>query len=338
MEGPFEARWVDGLQARWQPVWLHWDADHLHLSAREDAAPVQHPLRLIRVSEQFEDDALALRLPDGSTLELPADSPAIPALRSALGSRTGLAVWLMARWSTTLCCLVCLVVTVVWLERQGIGMAAQQAMRVLPREVDRAIGDAALRRIEQDWLSPSGLPEARRLGLDSRFMAVATRLEPGLTVRLSFHRLKKDAGFNAFALPQGHIVVLDGLAEALTDDELLGVLGHELAHVVYRHGLDQSLRKMGVLALAGMVLGDVSSLAGVGAAAASGLRYSREAESDADAYALRFLAEAGLKPAVMSSVWRKFMVLEQATESGQNTPEWLRSHPRTEDRLRKVPH
>ena len=81
---------------------------------------------------------------------------------------------------------------------------------------------------------------------------------PGVDVRVEF----RAGEVNAFALPGGIIVVFDELVELAGDDErVLGVLGHELGHVVHRHSTRQLIQALGIAALAGVVWGDFSSVA-----------------------------------------------------------------------------
>jgi Zn-dependent protease with chaperone function len=100
-------------------------------------------------------------------------------------------------------------------------------------------------------------------------------------------------GANAFALPGGFVVLTDELvALAETDLEIIAVLMHELGHVEMRHTLRQTLQG----ALPGLLLaamtGDVDSLASGLPAALMQLRYSRQMETEADAYALASLRHA----------------------------------------------
>jgi Zn-dependent protease with chaperone function len=158
-------------------------------------------------------------------------------------------------------------------------------------------------------------------------------------VRLVFARLGNErgheAGFNAFALPHGAIVVLDGLAERLSDDELLALLGHELGHVQHRHGLRAVARGFGLLAVAGAVFGDFSIVVAGAMAGVQNLHYSRDAEREADAFSHRFAAAAGLPPQVTAGLWRKLLA-EERRRNITGMPLWLSTHPSTEERLREA--
>ena len=100
-------------------------------------------------------------------------------------------------------------------------------------------------------------------------------------------------GFNAFALPGGSIVVLDGLVENGTDVQVLGVLGHELGHVAERHAMRNVLQTASMGVLAGLLWGDVSGILANAPVLVGTLHHSREFEREADAFAVRFLRASG---------------------------------------------
>jgi len=133
----------------------------------------------------------------------------------------------------------------------------------------------------------------------------------------------------------GRVLLLDGLSEASNDDEVIAVLGHELGHVVHRHGMKNLMRSIGLVTVAGVVLGDFSSVASATLATLQVLNHSRDAELEAEAFAQQFLARADLPNGVLRSVWEKFAAARH--RSGGALPTWLSSHPATDGRWRAVP-
>jgi predicted Zn-dependent protease len=138
---------------------------------------------------------------------------------------------------------------------------------------------------------------------------------------------------NAFALPGGKVAVYTGLFPVAHNTEGLAVvLGHEIAHVLARHGAERM--SQGLLAqLGGTVLAAVlgSSPDGDRALAAYGLGaqvgvllpYSRTQESEADHIGLLLMARAGYDPNAAIAFWRR---MERAASSG-GPPEFLSTHP-----------
>ena len=102
---------------------------------------------------------------------------------------------------------------------------------------------------------------------------------------------------NAFALPGGTVVLFDGLVDlAQDDDQILGVLGHELGHVRARHSTRQLLQALGVGAVAGLLWGDFSTVAANVPIVLGVMRYGRAFEDEADAFALAFMRANRLPP------------------------------------------
>lgn len=102
---------------------------------------------------------------------------------------------------------------------------------------------------------------------------------------------------NAFAMPGGRIIVTGELIKkAEAPEEVAGVLAHELGHVVHRHSEAQIVRATGLRLLIAIATGGssdtISSLAGL----ATILRYTRQAEAEADAFALKALENAAIDP------------------------------------------
>jgi predicted Zn-dependent protease len=150
---------------------------------------------------------------------------------------------------------------------------------------------------------------------------------------------------NAFCLPGGKVGVYTGIL-AVTQDEagLATVLGHEVAHAAARHGGERMSQAM-LLQTGGQVAGALASNASPQAQAATGLIYglgsqlgvalphSRMQEAEADRIGLTYMARAGYDPRKALDFWNRFA---RATSGGDSTPWFLRTHPVTEDRIRKL--
>lgn len=147
---------------------------------------------------------------------------------------------------------------------------------------------------------------------------------------------------NAFAVPGGYVFVFTGMLMNLeTEDELAGVLAHELAHVTQRHVAQRMERAqfftIGSLlaAIAGIALGGPAGAAAAVAAQGAGqsamLNYSRLDESESDNVGLQYLIKAGYSPWGMVG---GFKVLRQKTwMSGVGIPTYLSTHPAIGDRV-----
>ncbi|WLQ14939.1 M48 family metalloprotease [Hahella aquimaris] len=150
---------------------------------------------------------------------------------------------------------------------------------------------------------------------------------------------------NAFAVPGGVIGVNAGLfLYAQSEQEMAGVLAHEIAHLSQRHfarRLEESkmhtaLNMAGILASV-IIAATAGSDAGVAALASTQaysiqeqLSYSRQNEQEADRLGLETLAASGMEPRAMSSMFEKML---RNNRYAQQFPEYLRTHPLTESRV-----
>ncbi len=151
-----------------------------------------------------------------------------------------------------------------------------------------------------------------------------------------------DASINAFALPGGPTYFHRGVIEAADNEaQLAGVMAHEIAHVALRHGTNQATKayawQLG-LGIFGGVLGSDSVgavLAQLGAGFAANsilLKYSRDAERQADVLGTQMLYDAGYDPRAMVQFFEKI----EAERKGGGPPEFFSSHPKPENRIERV--
>ena len=163
-----------------------------------------------------------------------------------------------------------------------------------------------------------------------------------------FYVIKNDE-YNAFATPAGHVFVNSGLLEAMeNEEELAGILGHEIAHVVCRHISQQIERskKIGIATLAGVAAGILLGIGGSAAAAqaltmgstAAGqsvqLSYSRENEFQADQIGLISLTKAGYNGEGLLTMLKKLW--SRRWFGPDQIPTYLTTHPATEERMAKI--
>ncbi|MBT0570287.1 M48 family metallopeptidase [Curvibacter sp. CHRR-16] len=141
-----------------------------------------------------------------------------------------------------------------------------------------------------------------------------------------------EPSINAFAAPGGVVVVHSGLLKAAaTAEEAAGVLAHEVAHAELRHGLQGMVKGLGLKAIASVVLGDWSGLAGDAATQLLHMQFSRQAEEEADAEGLRRLVAARIDPQGMA----RFMDT-LAKQQGVALPALLSTHPDSAERAQRL--
>lgn len=144
---------------------------------------------------------------------------------------------------------------------------------------------------------------------------------------------------NAFALPGGWIYFTRGiLAHFNSEDELAGVMGHEVGHVVARHGAEAQTR--GQLAQLGLGVGSILSpqVAQLSEIAAQSigllfLKYGRDQESESDRLGVEYSTKLGYDAHKMAGFFR---TIARLSEGGQALPSFLSTHPDPGDREVKV--
>ncbi|HCX86410.1 MAG TPA: hypothetical protein DG761_00130 [Gammaproteobacteria bacterium] len=172
---------------------------------------------------------------------------------------------------------------------------------------------------------------------------LAGRLE-GDTASLRFFLIESRL-VNAFAGPGGRLAIFTGLMTTTrTEAELASVMAHELGHVAQRHlprMMDRASRRQlpttaGILAaiLLGGQAGAAAMAATTGAAMSDQLRYNREFEREADVLGLTILTDAGYPAAAMIDFLKR-LDQENRLQSAE-VPEYLRTHPLTQNRLALV--
>ena len=168
---------------------------------------------------------------------------------------------------------------------------------------------------------------------------------PQQPFKYQFHVINDDI-YNAFATPAGHIFVYTGLLNAMEkEEELAGIMGHEIAHVYCRH-ISQKIersKKISMATLAGVAAGVLMGLGGAGEAAgavtmgsmAAGqtaeLAYSRENEMQADQFGVEFLAKANYNAGGLLEILKK--IRSKSWFGSDQVPTYLMTHPAVEDRI-----
>lgn len=204
-------------------------------------------------------------------------------------------------------------------------------------EDDIAIGRQFIERTESglDTIGDEILAEyVNRIGQQLALEA------PGYRYPYRF-RLVNDAAINAFALPGGPVYLNRGIVvEADREAEVAGVLAHEIAHVALRHGTNQASKSQLVqapLSILGGIFGGggaTSILTRVGAGFAANslfLKYSREAERQADLLGAQILYDAGYDPTGMPEFFEKL-----EAQGGSAGVEFFSSHPNPGNRAAEV--
>jgi len=139
---------------------------------------------------------------------------------------------------------------------------------------------------------------------------------------------------NAFALPGGRVYLFSGLlAKAENADEIAGILAHELGHLSHRDGTRNLIYNGGTSFLIGLLFGDITGSGALIFASRSLVTasYSREAEQNADTFAIDAMHRLGRSPKPMGE-----LMFRVTGKEGDKSLSVLSNHPLTEDRLARM--
>lgn len=263
----------------------------------------------VAISDRLGNTARKLTLADGS-LFTTQDNAAIDSLiNSNNNSDTG-SKWSLhlhryeTKMTSVLTILVITVAFVFGFIKWGLPWTSQAVAHALPQQTGVFIGKRSLDFMDRYFLTPTQVSDAKQQQIISRFN---TRLKPlGGDDRIQYQLHFRDMRIggvsqpNAFALPSGDIILTDKFVElSQNNDEIDAVLLHEMGHVVERHGLEMLTQNSLTTMIVILVLGNpdgISELAtGLGTALVSN-HYSRQYETEADAFAFNRMLKVGIHP------------------------------------------
>ncbi len=156
--------------------------------------------------------------------------------------------------------------------------------------------------------------------------------------QFNFYVLKDPNTVNAFALPGGQLFITAALLGRLkSEDQLAGILGHEIAHVVHRHSSEQMAKTEFYQGLAGAANASAGDL-GAGQIASyvanmKLMQYGRDDELESDEFGVKYLIRAGYNPEAMIEVME---ILAAASGGGQERDEFMSTHPSPANRIAKI--
>jgi predicted Zn-dependent protease len=151
----------------------------------------------------------------------------------------------------------------------------------------------------------------------------------GIESEIKLHVVKKDE-VNAFALPNGHLIVYSGLVDNCKNpEELCGVLGHEIAHIDKNHVMKKLVKEVGLSALLSIASGKGGEVLKETAKKLTSSAYDRSLETEADLTSVEYLIEAQIDPGQFANF------LKRMAKAEKGVPDqifWLSTHPDLEKR------
>lgn len=328
------ALYFDGRSARAHTVVLTVSDGVLHVEGGEVSR--SEPLGALRVSEPMGAAARLVSFADGAHLEV-RDHVALADLLAATGHRDAAVV----RWAfqpRMVVIMLSALLLSVWLIMQyGLPWAARVSAPLVPDSAMTALSERTLEWLDQALTRPTTLPSGRQQALRDALSAMASVDGQPIPHTLLF-RSGSALGANAFALPDGTLIVTDELVVlAGTDAPVLAVLAHELGHVHGRHGVRMLLQGSATALFMAWYLGDISSLLASAPTALVQAGYSRDMEREADDFAVKLLRARGHSPELLAGMLERLAAAQGEDPAGRSGPMgWLSSHPDTAERIARL--
>lgn len=279
----------------------------------------------ITISPKLGSTPRFVEFPDGTRMECHPQE-AIDELDRRLGQKNRVS-FLEAHWLAVLSSIVVAVIFVWGSVQYGVPALAKSVAMALPEEWVLSSDEYTLEALDRTMFETSKLSESRQQELKLKFHQLKQVAETN--AHLIFRSSPR--GANAFALPGGTVIMTDELVElAKTDEEILSVLGHELGHIKYRHSLRHSLEASALTLVITAVTGDLTGLNSLLVnlpVILMSMSYGRELESEADDVAYDLMLKMNMDPIHFANI------MERLHDGAHQGPEWLSSHPASDERV-----
>jgi Zn-dependent protease with chaperone function len=291
------------------------------------------PLTSVRASDRLGAMQRRLDFPDGSCF-VTGDNDGVDQM---LGQHS-LLHRLENSWRAVLASVLVSAAAAAAFTVYGVPAMAGWLARHTPPSIVRYTAAQTLTTLDQVTLKPS----KESASVQKHYRALLAAVAAGAPASASgYHLHFRDApgiGPNAFALPDGTVIITDQMIPMVkSDDEIEGVFAHEISHVVHAHGLQRIYQASLVPATIAFVTGDASQV-GHFAAILPGIllqaAYSRSFEQQADDDAARQLRRMGKNPAALANLLERLD--KKMCGRGDCGPSWLGSHPATELRAARL--
>lgn len=325
--------WFDGRQSRPRAAVLERpDASTLRLSCEGEVR--DFALASVAISPRLGNTPRVLRLPGAGHVEV-EDGALVHAWFDGQSRIERWADWLERRRTAALAAAVISVLAVVLFFAYGLPATAKWLAPQIPPQVERMMSSQVMTLLDRVYLAPSRLPPARQAQLQAKFRSLVAELPRERDMRLLFRR-GRVLGANAFALPDGTLVMTDELvAIAKSDHELLAVLAHEAGHHEHRHALRQTLESSGILVVTTLLIGDVSGSSLTVALPTVLLEtgFSRGHEREADDFAFVLMKRKGISPNAFAEA---LQALTKAHGAEPDAISYFSTHPATQERIARA--
>jgi putative metalloprotease len=216
------------------------------------------------------------------------------------------------------------------------GVYAAQALTLTDAQVEQYVHQYITQLDAQSQVLPENNAYTKRL------RKIINSMDGVNEMPLNFKVYKEDQ-VNAFACADGSVRVYSGIMDVMTDEELVGVLGHEMGHVALHHTRKQMQKQMltsatlaGLASTSEKVATLTDSQLGALGEVILNAKFSRTMETEADDYGYNFLCEAGKNPWTMVMAFEKLENLSEGSQTSSMVSNLFSSHPETSKRIEHI--
>jgi Zn-dependent protease with chaperone function len=255
-----------------------------------------------------------------------------------------------ANWRWVAACAAGVIAAIAALYLWGIPAGAKLAAPYVPQSIKTVLGDNALNGLDTYAFKPSGLDASTQADIVKRWQAALLLAYPQKNYPQHQVLFRKMGDVpNAMALPNGAIVLTDGLVNLLKDkpDTITGVLAHELGHIDHHHSMRALIEFSSLGLISSAVLGDYTVWINQLPVLIGQMSYSRSHESEADDAAIRIMQASNIDPAELALFFERAEKMSADKEKNKDSgdkeqsskwtvPDLLRSHPSSVERMAKL--
>lgn len=206
-----------------------------------------------------------------------------------------------------------------------IPWVGEKSVILIPRSFDQEIGE----QVYQNYVSFYTIDSIKTKKLNA--FASQLNLENEIPITIT---VVNNSQINAFALPNGEIVIFTGILEQMENyEELVGLISHEVAHINKRHSMKMLARNVSGYIFISAIFSDVNGIMAIISDNANNLQslsYSRRFEREADSEGFRLMVSNHVNPDGM--VW----LFQRLQKEDQLVPEFISTHPMTEKRIVEI--
>jgi predicted Zn-dependent protease len=226
-----------------------------------------------------------------------------------------------------------------------VSCASISRLNLIPVEQDAQLGAQAYPELlEGERTITSGKDYEMVQRVTQRLVEAANHFDPEISAMFEWEArlVDKPDMVNAWCLPGGKMAVFTGILPVSQNEAGLAVvMGHEIAHATQRHGTRAMTRQLGAATLvniAAVLIFDapdsqqMAAAIGTYTAGFANLKFGRDAELEADAVGLKYMARAGYDPREATQFWSRM----QALSGGAAGPAWLSTHPSHGSRIEQI--